>query len=155
MSLFGAGPYDVSKEREGDIPFEEQLRGLQDVVQAGKVRYVGVSNETSYGVMRFVAAAEAAGLPRIVSIQNAYSLLVRGAYETDLAEVCAPRQCDVGLLAYSPLAGGALSGKVRRQRLVCCWVVLLCCVGLGCVVVCAVLGCVLLCVLCGQNQEEY
>lgn len=78
---------------------------------------MGVSNETSYGVMRFVAAAEAAGLPRIVSIQNAYSLLVRGAYETDLAEVCAPRQCDVGLLAYSPLAGGALSGKVRVGRL--------------------------------------
>lgn len=52
-----------------------------------QVRYVGVSNETSYGVMRFVQAAEAAGLPRITSIQNSYSLLVRGGFETDLAEV--------------------------------------------------------------------
>lgn len=111
VPLFGAGPYDVANERPDDIPFEEQLQGLQRMIEAGKVRYVGVSNETSYGVMRFVQAAEAAGLPRITSIQNSYSLLVRGGIETDLAEVCAPRQCNVGLLAYSPLAGGALSGK--------------------------------------------
>lgn len=52
-----------------------------------QVRYVGVSNETSYGVMRFIQASEALGLPRIVSIQNSYSLLVRGPFETDLAEV--------------------------------------------------------------------
>lgn len=56
-------------------------------------------------------AAEQLGLPRIVSIQNSYSLLVRGPWETDLAETCARRQCNVGLLAYSPLAGGTLSGK--------------------------------------------
>ena len=76
-----------------------------------QVRHIGVSNETSYGVMRFIQAAEQSGLPRIVSIQNAYNLLVRSAFDTDLAEVCAPRQSNVGLLAYSPLAGGALSGK--------------------------------------------
>lgn len=70
-----------------------------------QVRHIGVSNETSYGVMRFCQLAEQHGLPRIVSIQNSYSLLVRTAYETDLAETCAPRQCNVGLLAYSPLAG--------------------------------------------------
>jgi aryl-alcohol dehydrogenase-like predicted oxidoreductase len=79
-----------------------------------QVRYVGVSNETSYGVMRFVQAAEQLGLPRVVSIQNSYSLLVRGPFETDLAEVCARRQCDVGLLAYSPLAGGVMTGKYLR-----------------------------------------
>lgn len=76
-----------------------------------QVRHVGVSNETSYGVMRFVQLAEQHNLPRIVSIQNCYNLLARGPFDTDLAEVCAPRQCNVGLLAYSPLAGGALSGK--------------------------------------------
>ena len=76
-----------------------------------QVRHVGVSNETSYGVMRFIQAAEQSGLPRIVSIQNVYSLLSRVQFDTDLAEVCAPRQCNVGLMAYSPLAGGALSGK--------------------------------------------
>ncbi|KAI3433531.1 hypothetical protein D9Q98_003341 [Chlorella vulgaris] len=111
VPLFGAQPYDQAQEREGDVPFEEQLRGLEAVVKAGKVRYVGVSNETSYGVMRFIQAAEQLGLPRITSIQNSYSLLVRGSFETDLAEVCAARQANVGLLAYSPLAGGALTGK--------------------------------------------
>jgi Aldo/keto reductase family len=63
-----------------------------------KVRYIGVSNETSYGVMQFAALAERLGLPKIVSIQNSYSLLVRTAFETDLAETCAPRQvCPSGL----------------------------------------------------------
>ena len=75
------------------------------VAPNAQVRHIGVSNETSYGVMRFCQLAEQHGLPRIVSIQNSYSLLVRTAYETDLAETCAPRQCNVGLLAYSPLAG--------------------------------------------------
>ncbi|PSC73609.1 aldo-keto reductase-like [Micractinium conductrix] len=111
VPLFGAGGYDIANEREGDVPFEEQLRGMERVVMAGKVRHIGVSNETSFGVMRFIQAAEQAGLPRIVSIQNSYSLAVRGSFETDLAEVCAPRNCNVGLLAYSPLAAGSLSGK--------------------------------------------
>jgi aryl-alcohol dehydrogenase-like predicted oxidoreductase len=111
VPLFGGAAYDVNSEREGDISFEEQLKGLETVIKQGKVRYIGVSNETSYGVMKFITAAEQLGLPRIQTIQNSYSLLVRGAFETDLAEVCAPRQGNVGLLAYSPLAGGALSGK--------------------------------------------
>lgn len=111
VPLFGAPSYDAANEREA-VPFEEQLAGLEAVIRAGKVRFVGVSNETSYGVMSFVQAArQGLGLPMIVSIQNSYSLLVRGSFETDLAEVCAPRQCNVGLLAYSPLAGGSLTGK--------------------------------------------
>ena len=111
VPLFGAAHYNIEEEREGDIPFEEQLKALQKVIDAGKVRYIGVSNETSYGVMKFCQLAESAGLPRIQTIQNSYSLLVRGGFETDLAEVCAPRQCNVSLLAYSPLAGGSLTGK--------------------------------------------
>ncbi|KAK1645809.1 hypothetical protein QYE76_063614 [Lolium multiflorum] len=75
------------------------------------VRYIGVSNETSYGVMEFVHAAKLLGLPKIVSIQNSYSLIVRCRFEVDLVEVCHPNNCNVGLLAYSPLAGGVLSGK--------------------------------------------
>ncbi|OEL30182.1 Protein tas [Dichanthelium oligosanthes] len=75
------------------------------------VRYIGVSNETSYGVMEFVHAARAQGLPKIVSIQNSYSLIVRCRFEVDLVEVCHPNNCNVGLLAYSPLAGGVLTGK--------------------------------------------
>eukprot|EP00850_Spirogloea_muscicola_P020603 SM000221S06941 [mRNA] locus=s221:161523:163746:+ [translate_table: standard] len=102
--------YDLGSVRES-VPFVEQLRGLQDVIAQGKVRYVGVSNETPYGVMQFVRAAEEHGLPKIVSIQNSYSLLVRLRLEVDLNEVCAPHHANVGLLAYSPLAGGALTGK--------------------------------------------
>ena len=63
------------------------------------------------GVMRFLQAAKELNLPRIVSIQNNYSLLVRLHYDIDLGEVCHPKNGNVALLAYSPLAGGALSGK--------------------------------------------
>lgn len=67
-------------------------------------------------------AAEQLGLPRVVSIQNSYSLLVRGPFETDLAETCAPRQCNVGLLAYSPLAGERVGRDMRAWKagLLCC-----------------------------------
>lgn len=110
VPLFGAATYDPSKEREA-VPFEEQLAALQAVIQQGKVRYVGVSNESSLGVMQFWHAAKTLGLPKIVSIQNCYNLLVRTRFEVDLVEVCSPRNANVGLLAYSPLAGGVLSGK--------------------------------------------
>lgn len=110
VPLFGEYLYDLSKFRES-VPFSEQLQALQDVIKEGKVRYIGVSNETSYGVMQFVQLARTLGLPKIVSIQNSYSLLVRCHFEVDLVEGCAPQHCNVGLLAYSPLAGGTLSGK--------------------------------------------
>ena len=130
LPLFGSGSYDPAVHNRADaVPFEDQLAAFQKLVDAGKVRYLGVSNETSYGVMRFLqAAAEGAG-PKIISTQNSYSLLVRSAFETDLAEVCyAPdgwrvagpggdrgdgsgAGARVGLLAYSPLAGGSLSGE--------------------------------------------
>lgn len=93
---------------ETSTPITETLEVLGDIVRSGKVRHVGVSNETPWGTMRFVTTAEAAGLPRIVSIQNPYNLLNR-TFEIGLAEV-AQRE-HVGLLAYSPLAFGVLSGK--------------------------------------------
>eukprot|EP00249_Psilotum_nudum_P012528 c23835_g2_i1 orf=99-1382(+) len=113
VPLFGEYFYDVSKWRTS-VPFIEQLQALQDLIQQGKVRYVGVSNETPYGVMEFVHLAKSMGLPKIISIQNNYSLLVRCHFEVHLVEVCDPRHCNVGLLAYSPLAGGMLSGKYRH-----------------------------------------
>ncbi|MBA0603890.1 hypothetical protein Gorai_001947, partial [Gossypium raimondii] len=76
VPLFGEYFYDSSKWRPS-IPFVEQLKALQEVIDEGKVRYIGVSNETSYGVMEFVHAARVEGLSKIVSIQNSYSLLVR------------------------------------------------------------------------------
>ncbi|KAL5122132.1 Protein tas [Glycine soja] len=110
VALFGEFSYDYSKWRSS-VPFVEQLQAFQELINEGKVRYIGVSNETSYGVMEFVHASKVEGLPKIVSIQNSYSLLVRCRFEVDLVEVCHPKNCNIGLLAYSPLGGGSLTGK--------------------------------------------
>ncbi|XP_027166899.1 uncharacterized protein LOC113766942 [Coffea eugenioides] len=110
VPLFGEYFYDPSKWRPS-VPFVEQLTAFKELIVEGKVRYIGVSNETSYGVMGFVHAAKDNGLPKIVSIQNSYSLLVRCKFEIDLVEVCHPNNCNIGLLSYSPLGGGALTGK--------------------------------------------
>jgi aryl-alcohol dehydrogenase-like predicted oxidoreductase len=90
------------------VAIEETLDALGELVRAGKIRYAGVSNETPWGLHRYVQLAEAGTRERIVSIQNPYSLLNR-TFEVGLAEI-AIRE-DVGLLAYSPLAFGVLSGK--------------------------------------------
>jgi aryl-alcohol dehydrogenase-like predicted oxidoreductase len=94
------------------VPLEETLAALAGLVTAGKVRYIGVANESPWGVMRYLAAAHEQGMPRIVSIQNGYSLLDR-QFEIGLAEIALREQ--VGLLAYSPLARGLLSGKYLDQ----------------------------------------
>lgn len=90
------------------IPIEETLDALAGLVKAGKVRYLGVSNESPWGVMRYLEAADRLGLPHIVSIQNAYSLVNR-LFEIGHAEI-AHRE-GVELLAYSPLGMGLLTGK--------------------------------------------
>ncbi|KRW62750.1 NADP(H)-dependent aldo-keto reductase [Pseudomonas sp. TTU2014-080ASC] len=89
-------------------PLEEVLEALDEQVKAGKIRYIGLSNETPWGTMKLLQLAEQHGWPRAVSIQNPYSLLNR-TFEVGLAEVAIREQC--GLLAYSPLAFGMLSGK--------------------------------------------
>jgi aryl-alcohol dehydrogenase-like predicted oxidoreductase len=91
-----------------DVPIDETLRGLEAMVKAGKIRHIGLSNESAWGTMTFLKHAEMSGLPRIASVQNAYSLLNR-TNETALAEIFMRE--DVGLLAYSPLAQGFLTGK--------------------------------------------
>ncbi|MGE5154397.1 MAG: NADP(H)-dependent aldo-keto reductase [Bdellovibrio bacteriovorus] len=95
-------------EDDYSVPLLETLGVLDDLVKSGKVRAVGVSNETPWGLMRYLALAEQHGLPRMASIQNPYSLLNR-SFEVGLAEVAIREQC--GLLAYSPLGFGVLSGK--------------------------------------------
>jgi aryl-alcohol dehydrogenase-like predicted oxidoreductase len=90
------------------VPIEETLSVLAEFVKAGKVRHVGVSNETPWGVAQFLRAAEKLGLPRIVSIQNPYSLVNR-TYEVGLSEYA--HRDHIGLLAYSTLAFGWLTGK--------------------------------------------
>ena len=107
VPAFGSIYYDPSKETS-TTPMLDQLEALGRLVDAGKVRAIGVSNETPYGVHEFVRLAEANGLLRIATIQNVYSLLSR-AYENGLDETC--HRLDVSLLAYSPLAFGLLTGK--------------------------------------------
>jgi aryl-alcohol dehydrogenase-like predicted oxidoreductase len=89
-------------------PIEQILEVLGDFVKAGKIRHIGLSNESAWGTMKFVQVSEARGLPRVASVQNAYNLVNR-TYETALAEISMREQ--VGLLAYSPLAQGYLTGK--------------------------------------------
>lgn len=105
--IFGQYQFDPAKERDY-VPLLETLEALGELVAAGKIRYIGLSNETPWGVMQFLRLADQHGLPRIVSVQNAYSLLSR-TWESGLAEIGFREK--VSLLPYSPLAFGLLSGK--------------------------------------------
>ncbi|MBZ5876627.1 NADP(H)-dependent aldo-keto reductase [Chromohalobacter israelensis] len=95
-------------ESENATPLAESLQALKELVDAGKIRAIGLSNETPWGVMQSLRLADILGVPRVASVQNPYNLLNR-SFEVGLAEI-AHRE-DVGLLAYSPLAFGALTGK--------------------------------------------
>ncbi|TFH88271.1 NADP(H)-dependent aldo-keto reductase [Billgrantia azerbaijanica] len=106
-NFFGRLGYEHDEEEDA-TPLEESLSALKELVDAGKVRAIGLSNETPWGVMRCLQLAESLGLPRVASVQNPYNLLNR-SFEVGLAEI-AHRE-EVGLLAYSPLAFGVLSGK--------------------------------------------
>jgi aryl-alcohol dehydrogenase-like predicted oxidoreductase len=103
------GKLGYTPEDDGNaVPIEDTLCVLRDFVRNGKIRHVGVCNETPWGVMKALAAAERLGLPRLVSIQNPYSLPNR-SFEIGLAEIADRER--VGLLAYSPLGFGVLTGK--------------------------------------------
>jgi len=93
--------------------FEAVLSALEENIKCGKIRHIGVSNETPWGMMRFLDAA-GSNLPRMITIQNAYSLLCR-EFETGLSEIC--HRESVGLLAYSPLGFGVLTGKYLGGKL--------------------------------------
>jgi len=104
---FGALYFDPAKDRE-QSSVREQLEGFATLVKAGKVRAVGLSNETPWGLLEFLRVADEAGLPRVASVQNPYSLVNR-VVDNGLDE--AMHRSGVSLLAYSPLAFGVLSGK--------------------------------------------
>lgn len=114
MPAFGALYFDPAKDKPG-VSVHEQLEALAELVQAGKVRAVGLSNETPYGVHEFVRLAEQHGLPRVATVQNPYCLINR-SYENGLDETC--HRLGVSLLAYSPLGFGLLTGKYDANGLV-------------------------------------
>ena len=105
--IFGKYQFDPALERSF-TPLRETLEVLADLVRAGKLRYIGLSNETPWGVMQFLRLAEEHGLPRIASVQNSYHLLNR-SWENGLAEV--GYRENIALVSYSPLAFGYLTGK--------------------------------------------
>lgn len=105
-NFFGRLGYEHSDD--DGVPLQESLSALAAAVTAGKVRYIGISNETPWGLMACCRWADSHGLPRIVSIQNPYNLLNR-TFEVGLAEMAIREK--ISLLAYSPLAFGVLSGK--------------------------------------------
>ena len=96
------------------IPFAAQLEAMARLIDAGKIRYAGVSNETPWGLARLAATAEFKGLPRLVSVQNVFHLLKR-EFEDGMAEVCARE--DIGMIAYSAIAMGVLTGKYSQGSL--------------------------------------
>lgn len=106
-NYFGSANYRHD-ERENITPLLETLTALGEVVKAGKVRHIGLSNDSPWGLAQCLHLAAAADVPRVVSVQNPYNLLNR-TYEIGMAEISVREQC--GLLPYSPLAFGVLSGK--------------------------------------------
>ena len=108
---FGVRNFKLDTKWEDN--FNEVLHSLDGEVKAGRIRNIGISNENSWGTMRYLEESKHHNLPRVATIQNAYSLLTR-TFETDLAEV-ALRE-NVGLLAYSPMAFGVLSGKYIKGK---------------------------------------
>ena len=110
-NMFGKLGYE-HKDKGDWNKFEDVLGNLQKFVKEGKIREVGLSNETPWGVSKYLEVTKEKNLPRMMSIQNPYSLLNR-TYEIGLAEVSIREQ--IGLLAYSPLASGYLSGKYRNE----------------------------------------
>ena len=107
VNNFGNLNYEHSP-REDDIDLEITLEALSEAVDKKLIKYIGLSNETPWGVMKFLSVSEKLNLPKVVSIQNPYSLLNR-SFEAGLSEIAINEK--VGLLPYSPLAGGTLSGK--------------------------------------------
>ena len=113
-NFFGDYGYEHDENDKDWTPFEEILESLKKFIEQGKIRYVGLSNETAWGLSKFLELSKMKGLPKMMSVQNPYNLLNR-TYEVGLAEISIREQS--GLLAYSPLAFGYLTGKYRNNKL--------------------------------------
>jgi len=113
-NCFGRREYEINKEESEWNDFEQVLRALEKFIKNGKIRYIGMSNETPYGLSRYLEISKNKNLPRMMSVQNPYSLVNR-TYEIGMSEISIREKC--GLLVYYPLAAGALSGKYRNGKM--------------------------------------
>lgn len=107
-NMFGVRDYHHNSNDPWQDNFNEILHNLDEIIKSGKIRRVGISNEKAWGTMRYLEESKTNSLPRMITIQNAYSLLNR-VFEGDMAEIAIREE--IGLLAYSPMAFGVLSGK--------------------------------------------
>ena len=113
-NFFGRLNYKHQEKEDSWNDFEKILIILEKFIKQGKIRHIGLSNETSWGLSKFLEVSKLKTLPKMMSIQNSYNLLCR-TYEIGLAEISIREKS--GLLAYSPLAGGFLTGKYRNNNL--------------------------------------
>jgi len=114
VPIFGQTEFKHDMKRQDSVPIEETAAAMRDLIEEGKVRYIGLSNETPLGVCQWVQACEKLGIrDKLATIQNSYSLIDR-RFDGDLAEVC--DEYNIGLLSWSILAGGLLSGKYQSKN---------------------------------------
>tara|TARA_Y100000768_G_scaffold376084_1_gene347705 strand:+ start:464 stop:1501 length:1038 start_codon:yes stop_codon:yes gene_type:complete len=113
-NFFGRRDYSYNNKESDWNSFEDILGALSKYIKSGKIRYIGMSNETPYGLSRYLEISKNKGAPKMMSVQNPYSLVNR-TYEIGMAEISIRQKC--GLLVYYPLAAGALSGKYRNGEM--------------------------------------
>ncbi|MDC6481886.1 aldo/keto reductase [Pelagibacteraceae bacterium] len=113
-NYFGTRDYKHDEKEDDWNDFESILQALDKYIKSGKIRHVGMSNETPYGLSRYLELSKNKNLPRMMSVQNPYSLVNR-TYEVGMSEISIREKC--GLLVYYPLAAGALSGKYRNGEM--------------------------------------
>jgi aryl-alcohol dehydrogenase-like predicted oxidoreductase len=113
-NCFGVREFQINEEEKEWNNFESILHALDKFIKIGKIRYVGMSNETPYGLSKYLEISKNKKLPRMMSVQNPYSLVNR-TYEIGMSEISIREKC--GLLVYYPLAAGALSGKYRDGKM--------------------------------------
>ncbi len=113
-NFFGRRDYSINESEGQWHSFESILEALKKYIKSGKIRYVGLSNETPYGLSKYIELSKNYNLPRMMSVQNPYNLVNR-TYEIGMSEISIREKC--GLLVYYPLAAGALSGKYRNGQM--------------------------------------
>ena len=111
-NYFGKRGY-VHNPKDNSVPIEETLEALQELIKEGKIRHIGLSNETAWGVTEFLKLFGTKKLPKIQTLQNAYSLIMR-EYENALEEICV--RGNVSFIPYSPLSFGVLTGKYLGHK---------------------------------------